>query len=200
MRLISVDFQNDFVSPGGVHYGGQPCVDFVLETVVPFARRKRVAVAEIVSDYRRPAPEDAGTTCVPGLWGYESAIPADLKAVPPWVKASIAPSWVRDGGGEAKAVPGPERPDPIGFSRWLEAAIGRPDPTEPVVIVGLVLEVCVLATLIEIKLRGYPAAVLVEGVDTSDGDPRRKDQLLDTLAGFWGPPISWRQFAPTFSD
>ncbi len=76
-----------------------------------------------------------------------------------------------------------------------DAAIGPPDRGEPVVVIGLVLEVCVLATLIEIKLRGYPATVLVEGVDTYDGDPRRKLQLLDTLAGFWGSPLTWTQCA-----
>lgn len=198
MRLISVDFQNDFVSPGGVHYGRQPCVEFVLGTVVPFVRTHGVSVAEIVSDYRSPGGSDADSTCVPGQWGSESAIPADVKAVAPWVKASIAPSWVRDGGGQAGAVPGVERPDPIGFSRWLEDAIGPPDRNEPVVIMGLVLEVCVLATLIDIKLRGYPAAILVEGVDTSDGDQQRKQQFLDTLAPFWGTPVTWKQCTAGF--
>lgn len=189
MRLLSVDFQNDFVSPGGVHYQGQPCVGFVTDTVVPFARANGVAVAEIVSDYRGPG----GPTCVPGQWGYESAIPADVKPFAPWVKASIAPTWVRDGGGLADAVPGPERPDPLGFTAWLHATIGPPDSDEPIVLVGLVLEVCVLATLIDLRLRGYPAVVLTEGVDTYDGDQLRKQSFLDTLGGFWGQPTTWSQ-------
>ncbi|MGW5363387.1 hypothetical protein [Actinopolymorpha pittospori] len=193
MRLISVDFQHDFVSPGGVHFRGQPCVGFVTGTVVPFVRAHGIAVAEIVSDYRSPGGDDADATCVPGQWGYESAIPPDLKPAAPWVKASIAPTWVRDGGGRADAVPGPPRPDPTGFATWLEAAIGPPDRSGPVVIMGLVLEVCVLATLIEVGLRGYSAAVLMEGVDTYDGDQRRKREFLDTLAGFWGPPMTWPQ-------
>jgi nicotinamidase-related amidase len=195
MRLISVDFQHDFVSPGGVHYRGQPCVGFVTDTVVPFARAHGIAVAEIVSDYRSPGGDDADATCVPGQWGYESAIPADLKPVTPWVKASIAPTWVRDGGGRADAVPGPARSDPAGFATWLDAAIGPPDRGGPVVIMGLVLEVCVLASLIEIRLRGYPAVVLIEGVDTYDGDRRRKLEFLDTLAGFWGRPVTWTECA-----
>ena len=127
MRLISVDFQHDFVSPGGVHYRGQPCVGFVTGTVVPFVRARGIAVAEIVSDYRSPGGDDADATCVSGQWGYESAIPADLKPAAPWVKASVAPTWVRDGGGRADAIPGPARPDPTGFATWLDAAIGPPD-------------------------------------------------------------------------
>ncbi|MFD2083233.1 Nicotinamidase-related amidase [Actinopolymorpha cephalotaxi] len=200
MRLISVDFQHDFVAPGGVHYRGQPCVDFVTGTVVPFARAHGVAVAEIVSDYRSPGGDDADATCVPGQWGYESAIPPAVKRAIPWVKASIAPTWVRDGGGRADAVPGPARPDPAGFTTWLDATIGPPDQGGPVVITGLVLEVCVLATLIEIRLRGYPATVLVEGVDTYDGDQRRKSEFLDTLAGFWGQPVTWAECVAGLAD
>jgi nicotinamidase-related amidase len=191
MRLISVDLQHDFASPGGTHHRGQPCVAFVTGTVVPFAREHSLVVAEIVSDYRSSGGNDADTTCVPGQWGFESVIPADLKPAEPWVKASIAPTWVRDGGGRSDAVPGPARPDPSGFATWLDTAIGPPDSSGPVVIMGLVLEVCVLATLIDIRLRGYSAAVLVEGVDTSDGDQQRKREFLDTLAGFWGQPMTW---------
>lgn len=200
VRLLSVDFQNDFVSPGGVHFRGQPCVEFVTGTVVPFARTHGAAVAEIVSDYRSPDGDAADTTCVPGQWGYESMIPADVKPVASWVKASIAPTWVRDGGGRADAVPGPARLDPDGFATWLDTALGPPDRGGPVVIMGLVLEVCVLATLIELRLRGYPAVVLVEGVDTYDGDRRRKLEFLDTLAGFWGAPVSWPRCAAALAD
>lgn len=193
VRLISVDFQNDFVSPGGVHFQGQPCIEFVTGTVVPFAREHGIPVAEIISDYRSPGGDDGDNTCVPGQWGYESQIPADLKPVGSWVKASIAPTWVRDGGGVADARPGLVRPDPAGFTSWLDVTIGPPGHGGPVVIMGLMLEVCVLATLIELRLRGYPAAVLIEGVDTGDGDRRRKLEFLDTLAGFWGQPMTWAQ-------
>ncbi|SDS67021.1 hypothetical protein [Actinopolymorpha singaporensis] len=109
------------------------------------------------------------------------------------MKASIAPTWVRDGGGRAEAIPGPARPDPAGFATWLDTTIGPPDRSGPVVIMGLVLEVCVLAALTEIRLRGYSASVLLEGVDTYDGDQRRKHDFLDTLAGFWGQPVTWAQ-------
>jgi nicotinamidase-related amidase len=193
MRLISVDFQNDFMALGGVHFNGQPCVEFVTQIVVPYARKQGIAVAEVVSDYRSPGGDASDKTCVPGQWGYESAIPADLKPVAPWVKASIAPTWVRDGGGQADALPGQPRPDPARFEDWLGTALGPPDHGGPVVVIGLVLEVCVLATLIELRLRGYPAAVLLEGVDTSDGDQQRKREFLDTLAGFWGEPVTWAQ-------
>lgn len=194
VQLMSVDFQNDFVAPGGAHYGGHPCVEFITSTLVPFARANGIRLAEIVSDYRSPRADDAGTTCIPGRWGYESAIPRDLTLVAPWVKASISPTWVRDGGGHKDLLPGPARPDPLGFRGWLSAAIGPPSHERPVVLVGLMLEVCVLATLIEVSLRGYPTRVLTEGVDRADGDQRRKSELLATLASFWGPPVTWNEF------
>ena len=53
MRLLSVDFQHDFVSPGGVHYRGQPCVEFVLSTVVPFARENGIGIAVRLPRSRR---------------------------------------------------------------------------------------------------------------------------------------------------
>ncbi|GAB3401658.1 cysteine hydrolase family protein [Flindersiella endophytica] len=193
MRLVSVDLQNDFVAPGGVHFKGQPCVEFIARTVVPHIRERGIAVAEVVSDYRSSAGDADRETCAPGQWGYESAIPADVKPVAPWVKAHIAPTWVRDGGGRPDTAPGPARQDPAAFDEWLGRALGPPDTGGPVVVIGLVLEVCVLATLIELRLRGYPAAVLLEGVDTYDGDQRRKREFLDTLAGFWGEPVTWAQ-------
>jgi hypothetical protein len=78
-------------------------------------------------------------------------------------------------------------------------ALGPADRGGPVVIVGLVLEVCVLATLIEIHLRGYPASLMIEGVDTYDGDLERKRSFLDTLAGYWGPPVTWATCASALS-
>ena len=194
MRLISVDMQNDFASSGGSHYGGQPCTEFVTHTALPFLHTHGLPVAEIVSDYRTTGGSPEDETCAPGQWGYESTSPSDMRRAEPWVKASISPTWVRDGGGDASAVPGHPRSDPTGFTNWLRTAIGPPDSETPVVLVGLLLEVCVLASLIEIKLRGHPVAVLVEGVDAADGDQQRKRELLDTLTGFWGAPISWSQF------
>lgn len=106
----------------------------------------------------------------------------------------MSPTWVRDGGGHEDLLPGPARPDPLGFTDWLSATIGPPSHERPVVLVGLMLEVCVLATLTELSLRGYPTRVLIEGVDTADGDQRRKRELLSTLASFWGPPVTWNEF------
>ncbi len=45
--------------------------------------------------------------------------------------------------------------------------------------------------LVELKLRGRRARLLVEGVDTGDGDQHHKSQLLETLTPFWGAPITW---------
>lgn len=149
MNLVSVDFQNDFVSDGGVHFNRQPCIDFVTQTVVPYTKAHGIPIAEIVSDYRTPGGDEDDTTCVPGRWG---------------------------------------------FANWLETAIGPPSRSGPVVLIGLMLEVCVLASLIEISLRGYSTSVLIEGVDCADGDSRRKSEFLNTLEGYWGKPTTWQQF------
>lgn len=194
VNLVSVDFQNDFVSEGGVHFNQQPCINFVSRTVVPYARERGIPIAEIVSDYRTPGGDAADATCVPGQWGFESAIPSDLKPTAPWVKASIAPTWVRDGGRQAGVIPGAPYADPAGFAHWLETAIGPPSRSGPVVLIGLMLEVCVPASLIEVHMRGYPTSVLIEGVDTADGDARRKGEFLTTLEGYWGKPTGWQQF------
>jgi len=91
----------------------------------------------------------------------------------------------------ADTQPGPSRPDPDGFSAWLHATIGTSDSRSLVVVVGLMLEVCVLSTLQELSLRGYQPHVLLEGVDTVTGDQDQKQELFNALFPFWGTAINW---------
>lgn len=116
IRLISVDFQNGFVLPDGVHYGGQPCVEFMTGPVAPLARAPACPVA-------------AGWTAIPADVG-----PAASTKAPPF------PRHARDGGGLA-AVPGPRGR----IRQSLRMTIGRPAPGGRVVVMELVLEVWVLA-------------------------------------------------------
>ncbi|WP_373288901.1 hypothetical protein [Microlunatus endophyticus] len=122
-------------------------------------------------------------------------MPSDLLVSEPWVKATPSPAWTRSGAGDEHVEPGPAEPDPDGFTAWLDRTIGRPDPERTVVVVGLMLEVCVLSTLQELTFRGYRPSVLLEGVDTHSGDQAEKLQLADTLFPFWGTPVRWHQLS-----
>jgi nicotinamidase-related amidase len=191
MRIISVDFQRDFVSEGGRHFQNQPCIPFVQNVFIPFVRLHGYRIAEIISDYRLTPPHTGVSVCVPGEWGYQSEIPSDIKMASVWVKAETSPSWVRSGGGNPACDPGEPYPDPNAFSAWLAATIGPPDRDNPVLLIGLALEICVLCTMQELKLRGYEVRILFEGVDTYTGDLQQKENFLETLFPFWGQAIRW---------
>jgi nicotinamidase-related amidase len=86
-------------------------------------------------------------------------------------------------------------PAPHAFSEWLAATIGPPNKDEQIILVGLMLEICVLCRLQELRYRGYRANVLFEGVDTCSGDIEQKRLLCETLFPFWGQAIYWREIA-----
>lgn len=47
MRIIAVDFQKDFTASDGACYRVRPCVNFILETLVPHCRKHGLRIAEI---------------------------------------------------------------------------------------------------------------------------------------------------------
>jgi nicotinamidase-related amidase len=192
-HFLSVDLQNEFCVEGGALYRPRPCVPFIRDTFLPFVRTRGYPIAEIISDYRVTAPGADTPTCVPGQWGYQSLIPTDLKHPSVWVKAEPSPAWTRTGAGQAEQFPGVPYPAPDAFSAWLTATIGPPTVDQEVIVVGLMLEICVLSTLQELKYRGYRVKVLAEGVDTYAGTLEQKHMLLATLFPFWGQAISWRE-------
>jgi nicotinamidase-related amidase len=106
-----------------------------------------------------------------------------------WVKAETSPSWIREGGGKPAAVPGEPYPAPHDFSEWLATTVGPPTQAQEIVLIGLMLEICVLCTLQELRYRGYQARVLFKGVDTYAGAEKQKRLLFETLFPFWGQPI-----------
>ena len=193
MRIVCVDFQREFAAEGGRHYQSRPCIPFIQNSFIPFVREHGYRIAEIISDYRLTPPQAGVNVCVPGQWGYQSEIPADVKMEPVWVKAETSPSWIRAGGGNPACEPGEPYPDPSAFGEWLAATIGPPDEKNPVLLIGLVLEICVLCTVQELKLRGYGVSVLFEGVDTYAGDARQKQLLFESLFPFWGQAVSWEE-------
>lgn len=195
VELLSVDLQHEFASPGGGLYRPRSCVPFLTEVVFPAAGAKQWRVHEIVSDYRDPAKPSTDWHCAPGRWAGESLVPRDLLVGQPWVKATPSPAWTRSGAGDELADPGSAEPDPHRFTEWLERTIGRPDPERTVVVIGLMLEVCVLSTLQELTFRGYHPSVLLEGVDTYSGDQAEKQDLANALFPFWGTAIRWQQLS-----
>lgn len=199
MKVISVDFQRDFVSEGGQHLQNQPCIPFIKKVFVPFVRQHGYRIAEIISDYRLTPPQTGESVCVPGEWGYESEIPSDIKGSPVWVKAETNPSWIRSGGGSPASEPRKPYPDPTAFSEWLSATIGPPDEDNPVLLIGLALEICVLCTMQELKFRGYSVRILFEGVDTYSGELQQKQHFLETLFPYWGQTVRWEDFQQQLS-
>jgi nicotinamidase-related amidase len=195
MHILSVDFQNEFAAEGGAHYRPRPCVPFITDTFLPFVRGRGSTIAEIISDYRVTEPGSGTPACVPGLWGYQSLIPTAVKHPRVWVKAEPSPAWTRAGAGQAEQLPGAPYPAPDAFSAWLTATIGPPSPDQEIILVGLMLEICVLSTLQELYYRGYRAKVLFEGVDTYAGDVEHKRLLFATLFPFWGQAIFWHDLA-----
>lgn len=189
--FLSIDLQNDFATAGGAHYSRRPCVQFIRDTVFPFVRERGCTIVEIISDYRASEPGKDTSVCVPGMWGYESLIPDDIKHPSTWVKSEPSPMWIREGAGKANDLPGIPYPSPNGFGKWLSETIGPPASGQDIVLIGLVLEICVLSTLQELHHRGYRAKVLFEGVDTYSGNLEQKKVLFETLFPFWGTPIYW---------
>lgn len=189
--FLSVDLQNDFAAEGGAHYCRRSCVPFIREELVPFVRERKYRLAEIISDYRTSGQGDGPSVCAPGSWGYESIIPADIKHPSVWVKSAPSPAWIREGAGKADCPPGEPYHAPDEIGRWLSEAVGPPSAGHEIVLIGLVLEVCVISTLQELHYRGYRAGVLFEGVDTGSGLVEQKTVLFETLFPFWGTPVYW---------
>ena len=77
----------------------------------------------------------------------------------------------------------------------LDATIGPPSNEEQIILFGVMLEICVLCTLQELRYRGYRTGVLFEGVDTYSGDTAQKRLLCETLFPFWGEAIYWQEIA-----
>jgi nicotinamidase-related amidase len=193
MHIISIDLQNDFCTEGGVHYRPRPCVPFITGTFLPFVRERNYRIAEIISDYRATEPTTNSSTCVPEQWGYESILPSDVKQPSVWVKATPSPAWTRANAGQENQLPGQPYLAPDAFTAWLTSVVEPPSAEQDIILIGLVLEICVLSTLQELKYRGYAVKVLCEGVDTYSGNVEQKQVLFGTLFPFWGEAISWAQ-------
>lgn len=157
--IIAVDLQNDFTAEGGAHYGPRACVPFIKDQLLPFARERGYAVAEIISDYRATDPGDGQQVCVPGGWGRASLIPAEVKH-PCGSKPRRRQRGRQRGPGKQRSVRENRTLLQQPLVRGLPKRLGPPSPDHELVLLGLVLEVGVLSTLQELHHRGYRVRVL----------------------------------------
>jgi len=193
-KFVSVDFQNDFTSPGGKSYKDRPSVGFVKDTLVPFLCERKQKVAEIISDYRQPRIGDRGDLCHPGEWGYESQIPIDIKEDRVWVKCMNSPVWTREHIGDPEGIPGLPFQDPAAFDDWISSTVGKYDELDLVILIGLTVDCCVFCTAQELGFRGFKVVVLEEAVDTNSNDPAEKDLVLHNRPlKNWAKPITWEE-------
>lgn len=192
IKIVSIDFQKDFTTEGGICYKLRPSVDFVKSTLIPFLEKYNLNIAEILSDYRQPRPGDRGNCCRPGEWGYESEIPERVKDKDTWIKCMNSPIWVRDNIGDPTKQPGLPYQEPKKFSQWIEKVIGKPEDTD-VVLIGLTLDCCVLCTAQEFDFRGYKVKILKEAVDAYSGSSDEKEALCKTPIKNWADVINWKE-------
>jgi nicotinamidase-related amidase len=200
MKIISVDFQNDFAVEGGRWYLPRPAVNFLLSDLIPELRSTGHKIAEIVSDYRLPRPSETEAYCVPGQKGYQSQIPEDIRHPKRWIKAMNSPVWTRENAGVPDKPAGPPYVAAEAFSDWLSDTIGPAETGIEVTLIGLTLDCCVLSTAQELYYRGYRTFFLEEAVDTYNGTKEEKDFLFKTPLSMWGRPINWNNLLEKLSD
>ena len=180
MKIISVDFQNDFSAEGGRWYLPRPAVNFLVSELIPHIRTTGHKIAEIISDYRLPRPNETEAYCVPGHWGYQSQIPEDIRHPKLWIKSMNSPAWTRENAGIHNKPPGPPYVAAERFTDWLGQTIGPPKMGLEVALIGLTLDCCVLSTAQELYYRGYKTFFVVEAVDTYNGTKEEKNFLFKT--------------------
>ena len=177
-KIICVDFQKDFTSPEGNWFNPGKSVNFIKDTFIPFIRENHITIFEIISDYRQPRPGDVRDGCRPGMQGYESDIPVDIKSNDIWIKCMNSPIWIRENIGDPDGQPGIPYQDPEKFTKWLDRTIGRPNDLDFVTLVGLTVDRCVFSVAQELSWRGYSVKILDEGTDAVYGDEDYKRQLF----------------------
>lgn len=192
-KIISVDLQKEFSAKGGLHHKSRPSVKFDKEILVPYLKKNKIKIAEIISDYRAPRPADRDDSTKPGEWGYESEIPEDVKLKPVWIKCMNSPIWTRKNIGIANKKPGIPYQDPKKFVKWLYKIVGKPNQVK-VALIGLTADCCVFSTAQELSWQGYEVNILEEGVDSYSGTQEEKKQILNNYPlKNWANKINWKE-------
>ena len=191
IKIISIDFQKDFTAKGGVCFKPRQSVSFIKNILVPFLRKNKIQIAEIISDYRQPRPGDRGDCCHPNEWGYESEIPKDVKLKNTWIKCMNSPIWTRKNIGVHDKKPGLPYQNPKAFKKWLSSVIGSPKGVK-IILIGQTIDCCILSTAQELNWQAYDVSILREAVDTYSGNQKEKEMILNNppLTN-WAKLISW---------
>ncbi|MEK6906984.1 MAG: hypothetical protein AABW45_00475 [Nanoarchaeota archaeon] len=186
IKILSVDFQKDFTSKGGICYEFRPSVNFIKNILVPYSRKNNIKIVEIISDYRQPRPGDRGQgdECHPGEWGYKSEIPSDIKLKNIWIKCMNSPIWTRKNIGNPNKKPGLPYQDPKAFKKWLNLTIGKPKEVKEIVLIGQTIDCCVISTAQELNWHAYKVSILKEATDTYSGSQKEKEIILNN------PPLT----------
>jgi nicotinamidase-related amidase len=194
IKIISVDLQKEFSAEGGKHYRPHSNVDFIKKTLIPFLRKNKIKIAEIISDYRQPRPGDLDDSTRPGEEGYISEIPEDIKLKNGWIKCMNSPIWTRKNIGNPNKKPGLPYQDPESFTKWLNSTIGKPEKVDAVVLIGLTIDCCVFCIAQELTWRAYKVQILKEAVDVYSGNPQEKELILNNRPLLnWAKVISWNE-------
>ena len=169
--LIVVDVQNDFASPdGSLHVAG---AEQAVATVVGEIAAARAVGALVVctQDWHPPVTphfeKDGGiwpVHCVEDTWGaaFHPDLPAGLEVVRKGVDGRDGYSGfsVRD------PTTGETAPTPL-------VDLLRSHGIERLVVCGLATDYCVVETVVDARMLGYPVRVIREGiraVDLAEGD------------------------------
>ena len=187
LSFLCVDFQREFTSPSGKCFRRRPSVKFCKETFFPYLSRKKIKIAEIISDYRRPRLCNEVEICIPGTEGFKSEVPEDLrKSV--WIKAMNSPVWRRKNAGKTLPTTHPYVDDK-NFTDWIKKNL----PYKNCILFGLTLDRCILATAMELYFRGWKVKILYEAVDTYSGRKKEKDMLVKNVPVLnWAEVIYWK--------
>lgn len=181
--LVVVDVQNDFGDPDGGLYvaGGEEIVDGVNEEVA--AARAAGAFVVYTQDWHPETTphfaKDGGTWpvhCVADTWGAELMPTLDVEG--PVVRKGT------DGGDgySGFSVRDPESGDE--HATRLGALLDDHD-VRRVVVVGLAQDVCVRATVLDARERGYETVLLrdlTRAVDPDEGAATADDEMLEAGA------------------
>jgi len=192
IKIISVDFQKDFTDKKGFVYKPRKSVNFIKKIVIPFLRKNKIKIVEIISDYRKIPLSSRGFFCQPGEEGFESEIPNDIKNKNVWIKCLHSPIWIRKNVGIANKKPGKPYQNPKAFEKWLSSTIGKAKDVDEIVLIGLTVNCCILCVASELFFRGYKVRILKEATDDYLGGLQEKENALNILqANLWAKPISW---------
>lgn len=172
--LIVVDMQNDFADPGGSLYvrGAEEAVEAVVREIG--AARAAGALVVCTQDWHPPVTphfeKDGGiwpVHCVADTWGaaFHPALPAGLEVVRKGVDGGDGYS----GFSVRHPTTGETAPTPL-------VELLRAHGIERLVVCGLATDYCVVETVVDARMLGYPTQVVLEGiraVDLAAGDAER---------------------------